>query len=808
MATDRLALLCGQDTLTGIDFVTIEDPSLQTTLRVYFLLDPQGLDGGAGWNTAPTPAEVRIWAPSGGRSVVEPTIDTTQFATEAGRTYLEITVEEPGDFSLYRLEIDHARLDYYYKQADFSFKQACPTTLDCKLVAPDDSCPEPDDGVELNPLARDFVSLRRALLDYAGQKFPTWTYRSDADVGVMLIELMAAMGDEFNYIKDRLIREGALDELSQRRSLRHLTRLIDYEIHDGRSPSTVLELDVVEGEGQFDVDAGTQVWAQRLGEAPITFEIGEGIADYRDEVGDPRSFLVDEAWNTIVAHDPDGSAPRLAKGATELFLVGDFAAWQLPKLIVLHEDPSDGSAPKRHLVHVTAVEPLVDALDSNLGISRVSWDASEALPCSMLLADMSAKANVVPATAGESFEEFFWIRGDGSDDAPDAIERQGPLDALTASRNPLFRHSPTECEAQGLGWLGQLSSSTPEIEIQTVDGDDAEWSLSDRWSWRRTLLDSTPRDAHFTIEDGTWRRVVGYRKPDGDEFVHRDWAANAGYTVRFGDGEFGQIPEDGARFRVRYRTGPGAAANLNAGTIVHLVHPITGTPPQDPKLAAVSNPFALSDGVDPEDMQRAKFLAPEAYRHETLNAVTPADYKRLAQSLAWVSQANATFRWTGSWLTIFVSADPLGAFSMSADQRGELEDLMDCVRQVGRDVHVLEPDYIDLDLRITVCPAPGAYAGQTEAAILGALTGPDGFFAADNFSFGTPLLRSALEAAVQTVPGVHAVERIDLRAREKTGWIEFDEVAFQVGAEQIIRLVNDPRLPEQGTVVVTVREVV
>ena len=177
-------------------------------------------------------------------------------------------------------------------------------------------------------------------------------------------------------------------------------------------------------------------------------------------------------------------------------------------------------------------------------------------------------------------------------------------------------------------------------------------------------------------------------------------------------------------------------------------------------------------------------------------------------TLSWVQQANATFRWTGSWLTVFVAADPKGAFAMTAEQRGELEDLMDCVRQVGRDVHVLEPDYIDLDLRIDLCVRPGFYAGHVEAAVLEALTGPGGFFGPDSFTFGTPLRRSALEAVIQSVPGVRAVHQIWLRAREKTGEIEFTEGVFEVGSGQIIRVVNDRRRPEQGTVVVRARELV
>ncbi|KIG17902.1 hypothetical protein DB30_02525 [Enhygromyxa salina] len=819
MAEDRLTLLCAQTELTGIDFVEVVDPADQTVLRVWFLLAPDTLD--VPWVAGVLPVaydatKLRIWAPTGGTKLAEATITQAQWKELGGRVYLEITVAEPGDFSTYKLEItDPDFLDWHYHTAEFSFKQACPSSLDCKLVPADQGCPEPADGLELNPLARDFTSLRTALLDYATQKYPLWTHRSDADVGVMMLELMAAIGDEFNYIKDRFIREGVLDELSQRRSLRQLVRLLDYEMHDGLSPTTVLELDVAPGQGSVTVDAGTQVWAHRMGEAPIPFEFGEGLRDvHLPETGDPREFNLEEAWNTLTAYEPDGAKPKLAKGATEMFLLG-FAGgtgdWDVNgRMLVLHEDPADGSPAQRHLVHVTEYEEMVDAL-AGQNVTRVAWSEDEALPSPMVIANTTVKANVVPATAGATFTEYFSVRGDGSvAEAEDVVEREGPLNSLATSRPPLFRYSPRQCEALSLGWLGELNASVPEIELQEVSAVDLdEWDGDKQWVWRRTLLDSIGDDEHFTLEDGTWRRIIGYRKPDGTELVHQDWAANIGYTIRFGDGEFGRTPADGTVFRVRYRSGPGSLANVGAGAIVHLFNPVDGAPPLTPDLSAVSNPFDVTTGVDPEDMRRAKLLAPVAFRHEGLSAVTPADYERLAERLDWVQRANASFRWTGSWLTVFVAADPKGAFTMTADQHEELEDVMDCVRQVGRDVHVLAaPDYIDLDLWIEVCLRGGYYAGQVEADVLSALTGPGGFFAPDNFTFGTPLRRSSLEAKVQSVAGVRAVERIDLRAREKTGRREFSEGEFGVGSGQILRVVNDPRWPERGTVVVRVREVV
>jgi hypothetical protein len=46
-----------------------------------------------------------------------------------------------------------------------------------------------------------------------------------------------------------------------------------------------------------------------------------------------------------------------------------------------------------------------------------------------------------------------------------------------------------------------------------------------------------------------------------------------------------------------------------------------------------------------------------------LFAVRPEDYGRQSERLPWVQRAQGTFRWTRSWLTAFVAADPQGAFN-------------------------------------------------------------------------------------------------------------------------------------------------
>jgi len=114
-----------------------------------------------------------------------------------------------------------------------------------------------------------------------------------------------------------------------------------------------------------------------------------------------------------------------------------------------------------------------------------------------------------------------------------------------------------------------------------------------------------------------------------------------------------------------------------------------------------------------------------------------------------------------------------------------------------------DPRYADIDLRVTVCVATNAYPGEVKERALVALFGDKrhaGFFDPDRFTFGTPLSRAALMAAIQEVPGVKAVERILVRRRGVFAWRAFDEFILRVGPGELVRVANDPMLPERGAV--------
>jgi predicted phage baseplate assembly protein len=318
------------------------------------------------------------------------------------------------------------------------------------------------------------------------------------------------------------------------------------------------------------------------------------------------------------------------------------------------------------------------------------------------------------------------------------------------------------------------------------------------WKFSPDLLEADLDTPAFTLEEGMWRTVVTHQTPFED--VHfQDYAGNEGWSVRFGDGAFGRPPEVGTILEVVYFTAPGTAANLAHDSVTHL-EPPPGAPVglQFGYASAVTNPLPITTGTDEETPDRIRINTPEAFRALPLRAVRPEDFSAIIERLEWVQRANATSRWTGSWVTDFVAADPRDGFALTSSQRAELLRTVDCVRQVTRDVRIADPDYLDIDLFVKVCVRDNAYPGEVAPRVEKALAAP-GFFDPDNFTFGQPLRRSALEAAVQGVPGVKGVDEIRLRVRRRRDWHTFTEAELAVAPSQIIRLQNDPRYPGRGS---------
>lgn len=838
---DRRTLICQQPdppTITGIDFVEVVDHTVQTTLRVFFIVDPDIVeDPGTGLPAIPQAAafgaadltELAITSIAGGAAVEIVSADWISISIAGDtRTVLEVEVNQLGDFTLYSFTFDHPAMDRFFASKTFSFKQACPTGLDCKGCA---YCrPEALKDTNIDYLARDWSSLRHALMDFAATEYPEWEHRVEADMAVMLMEIMAALGDELAYIQDRYALEATLPTATQTQSVLNLARLVDYTPDFGSAAETLLTLEVAAASQQYTQPADPlnavtpdRAFALREGVGPIPFELVERV-------------FVHPNWNEAPFYMPDMGTPCLEPGAREVYLQirapdgsdptedpGDVVfldpsdIW-VGRRIVLRSGVGQPDEPDRAWpVSVTEVERYTDPLDPALELTRIAWDESEALPFQMPLAFGFAYFNTVRAMSGETLTDTFRIGSDaalalrfaGADSVqmraltalPRATERQGACSG--GARGRVLRYGLAETPKAGLAF----DDETPALLLVEIDPDLAVANTvglepapaSQIWDFVPRLVDADAQDRAFTVEAGLWREVLRYRRPEGD-VVHRDYAGNDGFSLRFGDRAFGISPADATVFQAIYLSAPGIAANLGPDTVTWTFRPGGDGTATLAYAQSVTNPFAINSARAPEALEDIKLNAPEAWKAILLRAVRPEDYREILERREDLQAARATPRFTGSWTTDFVAVDPTNSFELAPELRASVEAELDCIRQAGRQVCLRDPWYLPIDLRVDICAEPDASNAKLIRRVTKALVNfrdETSFFHPQQMSFGDKLYRSTLVAAIQCAEGVRAVESIDIRLR---GIHDFQPLGpcVDVAPNQILQLSNDPAHPERG----------
>ncbi|HYT94549.1 MAG TPA: baseplate J/gp47 family protein [Gemmataceae bacterium] len=773
---DRRLELLKQTTLNGIDFVEVANEA-QTLLRVYFLNHDPALDGKI------TKATI-----TGG--AVIPTVKVHSITAADWETdpkkppILNLHVDAPGDFSPYKLTLTGGPLDPYFASATFSFKARCPSTLDCAplpVVCP----PSEDTAPPIDYLAKDFLSFRRALLDFSALRYPQWAERSEADFGMMFLEALAALADDLSYTQDRFAAEATLETATQRRSLVRHARLVDYEPRPATAARVLLKF-TADADGS--VPSGLVVTAAGPEGQEIPFETGTGLVDATTGRLVNETFTVRKDWNQIEPYYWDDADVCLRAGATSVWVKGDALGFQAGDLVLL-DTPGLTTAdpPRRAVVHLVSAIQANDPLYGE-PLTLLTWRAEDALTADHDLRRTHLHGNLVPAVQGRRALDAFVIAvappsAPGMDMALARTGANGSTQYLHTLREaPLAWLAPPDGEGQPL----------PEIHVE------AEATPPVLWPWRRSLLLADRFNPAYTLDPVRYRPAEV--KPE-QGIAPQDYDGDAGDTLRFGDGVFGPVPPSGTVFRVTYRVGGGTLGNVAADAITRIAPGVAGG-----IVSAVTNPLPATGGAAAEPAEQIQRLAPEAFRARQFRAVRAEDYEEAAQSLPWVQRAGTRFRWTGSWLTVFTVADPKGSTTLPPERQQELVELLNRRRLAGYESYVAAPVYAALDLKVRVCVHDDAFQGDVERGVLARLStavfldGSTGFFHPDRFTFGTPLERSALEAAVQSVPGVAGVISICYRRRGHTsGYVTLPET-IQLAPHEILIVDNDPSRPERGSV--------
>jgi predicted phage baseplate assembly protein len=217
-----------------------------------------------------------------------------------------------------------------------------------------------------------------------------------------------------------------------------------------------------------------------------------------------------------------------------------------------------------------------------------------------------------------------------------------------------------------------------------------------------------------------------------------------------------------------------------------------------------------SGGSDQETADQIRRRAPQAFLTQE-RAVTMADYERVTEMNRQVDNAVATLRWTGSWYTVFITAEPKRAGNLTPTLRRELKKNINRYRLAGQDIELEPPQYVSLRIELTVCVDPDYFQADVERSLLQVLgsrllpNGQKGLFYPESFTFGQTIYLSPIYAAARKVAGVRSVVASIFEPQGVPTTIYLGKGEIPLGPFQIARLDNDPSLPDHGQLTLVIQ---
>jgi|AraplaMF_Col_mMF_1032025.scaffolds.fasta_scaffold00035_119 hypothetical protein len=801
--------------LNGIDFVEVLDldaPSdalRQRLLHIFLLKDPAPL--------VLTPDNIRI---EGGERIRDIEVTAVTMAPGGQANVVEVEVDRAGDFSFYRLSLATSlvdpnpppEFDAQLAGIDFSFKAECPTSFDCqpRWICP---CP-PEDLPPIDYLARDYESFRRTMLDRMATTIPAWTERNPADLGMTLVELLSFVGDDLSWRQEDAHTEAFLGRARRRASVRRLGRLVDYRMSDGNNARTYIHIDVSAdvrplNPGDPPAVPLSAVFCTVLGGQGATIPADPALLDQAAAIFESME-QVDALFalhNRLPFYTWSDRRCMLAAGTTRATLAGHFPDLRVGEILIFEEvvgprtgNPADADPMKRHPVRLTlanAMDGAVPLADPVTGseITEIAWRDEDALPFPVCLSSITdeafgaavvpevsvARGNIILADHGRTILDENLGRVPASDLAwagpcgGDPCNRTTPASIPPRfrpilARGPLTQAYPLDNTGAAVQLLAPTGAILPShMELTSVLGPDID-------SWRPLwdLLALGVFDRNFVAEveaDGTT-------------------------ALRFGDDTHGRRPPAGMRFTADYRIGNGKAGNVGRDTLIHTTLP-------HPEILGLRNPLAARGGSDPETIEEVRQRAPFAFRRQE-RAVTRDDYADVTLRMGGLQAARGTWKFTGTWRTIFVTADRNGGLEIDDVFAGRIRDFLEVYRLAGRDLECDAAHTVAIELELAVCVLPAYFRSDVGLELFDLFSNrvlPDGrlgLFHPDRWTFGQTVFLSPLIAAAQAVAGVASVEaKVFQRHGDpatsglSNGLLRFDRL-------EIPRLDNDASFPEHG----------
>lgn len=765
---------------------------------------------------------------------------------------LRLRLAPVGDYSSYTLSTRASGLpppadalaelmDPLFNRLPFKFRPGC-FNLSC---APPASGARPAaDAPVVDTLARDYDSFRHLMMSAMAARVPGWAPSSEADLDQVLIDLIAARGDELADAHDRVMAERALGTARKRVSLARHARLVDYHLHQGQQASTTLAAQI--GAALLDLPAlpappgaARPVWAVYSGpawqspEAQIFAPLSTGPRWRRRffaELNELRLYT----WGDTVSALPKGatcadlsigaatsksSAERLrdlllGQAAEQTGAPADVDASVDRLLLEEVLNPQTGTPNGRRL----AQRQLLRLLPGP-GRAQVLQDpVSQAWFCRVHLRPEDglrenfcfiADCGPVSKTELSLFYGNLVEMGHGRPRLATLLPPGTPLAAADASSLLASQQAHWQPLSRPLG-AGHVPAGTRAL----LPRDPSIEPLA----YRACVPggEQAPRSSLRVEVDGTrWDERIDLIASDGSEEHFQVETDELGQSqLRFGDGINGAPLPAGARVLCQYQSGEPLRGNVGADTL------LSSSLPLGPG-GRIWNPFDVVNGLAPESREQLLRRAPEAYRQRQRRAITLADYVAEAERLPGVSRANARYAWCGSWRVVQLVIDPVGGGQPGPALVAELHAALDALRLIGDDIELRPAALVPLDIRLVLCAQPGYWVEDLRAELLSEFSSgwtPDGrrgFFHPEAWTFGQDLHASQLIGRALAVQGIGRALRLSLRRFNHGGsggalsTLELDPslplppgapAVLPIGPFEILVVANDPDMLERGRI--------
>jgi predicted phage baseplate assembly protein len=334
---------------------------------------------------------------------------------------------------------------------------------------------------------------------------------------------------------------------------------------------------------------------------------------------------------------------------------------------------------------------------------------------------------------------------------------------------------PTEDLGEAEGVPGQQFTVRRRPVLAGYDVPVVETSARSGWQeWTAVehFAESGPDDRHFVLDAVSGLVLFGpaVREPDG------------------GLRQYGQVPDKGARVRIRrYATGGGARGNVGSGAVQTLKSSV-------PFVSRVENRHPAQGGVDGETLDEAKRRGPLLVRTRS-RAVTAQDYEALAREaapdIARVRCVPAGQDGTAAGgvrvLLVPAAATDEGRIDFEnlvppTQTLRRIAERLDEVRVIGTRVMVEPPLYRGVTVVARLVARPRASADRVRDDALRELYGfisplagggPDG----DGWPFGRPVQAGEIFGRLQRVRGIELVEDVRLFSADPVSGVRGAEAA-------------------------------